>query len=207
MADDHAADATDRPTATDPPIVKAIAARGVAIQLIIAQLAELAGIGAITYALIVGRLTEQTFGMLFGALMSGTIVGKMRGKSVVPLTSLLVTVAPSLAKGGAAATAARHVFTLLVLPIAAVIALASCSVGNAPPPEPLPPIEDPVLDAGPSCARACKNIDALHCDGFAPDGGTCKQGCANLTASIPAPHLLTCLAKALTCVDARNCQE
>lgn len=85
-------------TPSEPPSVKVIAARGAAWQMVIAQFSEFIGLIAITYALVQGKLSEQTFGYLFCGCLSGRFAQQVgsaiRGKPVPPLpTTTLVSLA------------------------------------------------------------------------------------------------------------------
>lgn len=100
---------------SDPPSVKIINARGIVVQMIIAQVAELVGIGVAAWLLSIGKLTSTEFLGAVGYCMSGTVIGKARGKAVVPATALLTVVGPSVAKGGAALAVVRHIVTAALL--------------------------------------------------------------------------------------------
>lgn len=119
----------------EPPQVKLIAARGMALQMVIAQFAELVGLLVLSYCLCAGKLTEQMFGGLFVYCMTGNLAQKLRGKSPLPTTAVvgagalwLVKVSPAALKtagvGGAAAL--RHL--LLVALAVGLVTVPGCGL-------------------------------------------------------------------------------
>lgn len=116
---------------SEPPQVRIINARGAAWQLVLAQLAELVGLGCVTAALLVGKLSSAEFLGALAYCLGGNVVAKIRGGKVTAAstTASLVALGPAVAKGVAAASAAKHVLMVMVLPIAVVAALlcSSCA--------------------------------------------------------------------------------
>ena len=86
------------------PAAKLVTAKGSAVSHVIAQLTELAVAFGATWLCYAGRLSEDNLMIVFGAVILGPAVGKMRGvvpaASVVTLLALAPIVLPWLAKRG-----------------------------------------------------------------------------------------------------------
>jgi len=105
---------------TDPPEVKLTTAYGMIIQIVLAQLAELALMGAATWLLSLGKISSEMWAGIAAYGISGNVIGKARGKSIVPATAVLVGFAPTLAKSGSLAAAVKHVLLVALVVLGAV---------------------------------------------------------------------------------------
>jgi hypothetical protein len=193
---------------SDPPSVRLVAAQGAVMKAMFMQLVELVIVCGATWLAHEKTITPELWAgvCLYGG--AGNLVNKVRGfASPSSTTAMVAAFGPAIAKGGAAATAAKH---LLMLALAFVF--AGCNIGNTPPPT-LPPIEDPVFDAGASsasCKAVCASVDGTskHCTDLWTGAKSCSSGCAALVASgAPSSHLRACWVKATTCTTAYACKE
>ncbi len=84
---------------TTPPEAKTATATGAAVSGVIAQLTELAVAVCATWVLSVGKLDQDNWMIIMGAVVIGPAIGKARG--MVPVSSLATVAAilPVVLKG------------------------------------------------------------------------------------------------------------
>src|SRR5690349_9218498 len=101
----------------------------------------------------------------------------------------------------------KHPLTL------ALIAVGSCtgSAANQPPPPPAPTVvavsddRDAEAKTLNTCSAACAALKALGCPSWAPEGGTCADGCAAAHEALGASLSLACISKSTSCAAAAAC--
>lgn len=104
-----------------PPEVKAINARSAAVQACLGLVTEIVGMVCATWLLATGAISEGVWLSVVGWCLTGTVIGKARGKLPASLTALALA-SPFVAKALGAAAKGAGISALVLLTGCAAIA-------------------------------------------------------------------------------------